>query len=156
VTGNSKAGIAVLGDYTTPTTTAGRIAVLQALIPNLPDAPSGSSSSGAIAGGGYLDEMSAGAAIQLQVELDAIAALSTSASGEYTVTAGDATNTYVDIPTGLATFTLAKSAWTVRRAGSVTANDLAATQAVAGTLHLAHVSTYTVTAGDIIAWRVSV
>ncbi len=65
---NSGQGVAPLNVYAgTP-----RAAVNQllALIPN----PDSTSSSGAIAGGGFLDEMSPAAAVQLRVELTALAA----------------------------------------------------------------------------------
>jgi hypothetical protein len=63
-------GIAVIGNYTTPATDALKVAALLALIPDL-DNPG---TSGAQAGGGFLDEMSPAAAVQLRVELTALQA----------------------------------------------------------------------------------
>lgn len=68
---DSTLGVQKIGDYTTGTPTP-RAAVqrLLALIPN----PDTTSSSGAVSGGGFLDEISPAAAIQLRVELAALAA----------------------------------------------------------------------------------
>lgn len=63
------AGLAVLGDYD-QATAGDAVDQLLDLIPN-PDAPHGS---GAVAGGGFLDEMSPGAAAQIRVELIAMKA----------------------------------------------------------------------------------
>lgn len=72
-------GIAAIGTYATANINATHsnavaakadIAVLIALIPNNDAA----GSSGAVAGGGFLDEMSPGAAAQLRVELNALLA----------------------------------------------------------------------------------
>lgn len=68
---NAKSGLAVLTDLTTGSpTNKQKIARLRALIPD----PDSTSTSGAQAGGGMLDEMSPAVAAQLQVELVAIEA----------------------------------------------------------------------------------
>lgn len=61
-------GIAVIGNYAGAANDAAAVDILIALIPN----PDSTSTSGAQAGGGNLDEMSAGAAAQLRVELAAL------------------------------------------------------------------------------------
>ena len=66
---NSGQGVQVLGDYAGKTK-AQQIDELLKLIPN----PDSTSSSGAVAGGGFLDEMSPPAAVQIRVELLAIQA----------------------------------------------------------------------------------
>ena len=63
-------GIASLVDYSAETTAGDAIDLLVALIPD----PDTTSSSGAQAGGGMLDEMSPVAAAQLRVELAALKA----------------------------------------------------------------------------------
>lgn len=77
---SAKTGLAVLGTYSnahsnatlaTSATVIANIDALTALIPN----SDSTSSSGSVAGGGFLDEMSPGAAAQLAVELAAIRAL---------------------------------------------------------------------------------
>lgn len=68
--GNSPQGVQVIGDYATPATPRKKVQALLALIPN----PDTTSSSGAVAGGGFLDEMSPAAAVNLRVELTALAA----------------------------------------------------------------------------------
>jgi len=74
--GNSTVGVQPIGDYTTPATDLLRV---QALVNLIPD-PDSLSSSGAVAvpqtavGNSYLDEMSPACAIQLRVELAALAA----------------------------------------------------------------------------------
>ena len=65
---DSTTGVQAIGDYSGAATAQDAIDTLLALIPN----PDSTSSSGAIAGGGFLDEMSPGAAIQLRVELAAM------------------------------------------------------------------------------------
>ena len=67
---SSAQGIQQIGDYATPATNAAKVNALLALIAN----PDTLSSSGAQAGGGFLDEMSPAAAVQLRVELTALAA----------------------------------------------------------------------------------
>lgn len=66
---NAPQGVQVIGDYSTGTDRA-KVNALLALIPNVDS----TSSSGAVAGGGFLDEMSPAAAVQLRVELTALAA----------------------------------------------------------------------------------
>lgn len=63
-------GIAAIGDYAAAGTDAAKVGRLLALIPNVDT----NSSSGAQAGGGFLDEMSPAAAVQLRVELTALMA----------------------------------------------------------------------------------
>lgn len=119
--------------------------------------PDDDSSSGAQAGGGLLDEMSPAALAQLRVELEAIktASAGSGASGQHTVTAGEATANLVDIVTGLADLTLANVAVTVTRAGSIVTADAVITEPVAGTIRVADGGvTYNVTAGDKINWAV--
>lgn len=65
----SSAGVQQIGDYTTPATAEDKVNALLALLPN----PDTTSSSGAIAGGGFLDEISPAAVVQLRVELTALA-----------------------------------------------------------------------------------
>ena len=113
-------GIAAIGTYGEALRSA-RVAELLTYIPD----PDSTSSSGSVAGGTngtnntYLDEMSPACATQLRVELNAIIATLSSADGQYTVTAGDATNTFIDIVTGIPVFTLANTSWSIRRAGSL-------------------------------------
>lgn len=64
-------GIAPIGAYAGSATAGAAIDKLIALIPD----PDTTSTSGAQAGGGNLDEMSAGAAAQLRVELTAMKAV---------------------------------------------------------------------------------
>lgn len=61
-------GIVALGNYAGAATDSAAVDILLALIPN----PDSTSSSGAIAGGGLLDEMSPPCAAQLRVELLAL------------------------------------------------------------------------------------
>lgn len=61
-------GIAAIGAYSGAATDAAAVQILIDLIPN----PDTASSSGAQAGGGFLDEMSPAAAVQLRVELIAL------------------------------------------------------------------------------------
>lgn len=63
-------GIQVIGDYDGAATPQAAVDELLALIPN----PDSTSSSGAQAGGGFLDEMSPAAAAQIRVELAALKA----------------------------------------------------------------------------------
>lgn len=154
---SAKTGIAPIGVYTNAGTHAQKVAVLAALIP---DPDNGTGSSGTIAGGGngslntYLDEMSPGAAVQLQVELIAMEAAFTGATGSYTVLAADVTATHATIVSGLADLTLANGSVTIWRAGTnVTAvAGGGITEPVAGTIQVASSGTYALTAGDIINW----
>lgn len=61
-------GIVKLGNYAGAASDSAAVDILIALIPN----PDSTSSSGAIAGGGLLDEMSPACAAQLRVELLAL------------------------------------------------------------------------------------
>lgn len=63
-------GIAPIGTYTGLTTAGAAIDVLIALIPN----PDTTSRAGAQGGGGFLDEMSPAAAVQLRRELTSLKA----------------------------------------------------------------------------------
>jgi len=67
---NSGQGVQVLGNYAGAANAQAKVDVLLALIPN----PDSTSSSGAVAGGGFLDEMSPPAAVQIRVELAALRA----------------------------------------------------------------------------------
>lgn len=119
--------------------------------------PDSTSSSGAIAHGGLLDEMSPAALAQLRVELAAIktASAGSGASGQHVVTAGEATANLVNIVTGLADLTLANVAVTVTRAGAIVTADAVITEPVAGTIRVADgAATYNTTAGDLVNWAV--
>jgi len=63
-----KTGLKALGNYAGAANDSAAVDVLIALLPN----PDTTSSSGAIAGGGLLDEISPAALSQLLVELDAL------------------------------------------------------------------------------------
>lgn len=67
---SSTTGIQVIGTYAAPATASVALAAFLALIPNI-DNPG---HSGAQAGGGFLDEMSPAAAVQLRVEVTAMIA----------------------------------------------------------------------------------
>ena len=128
---------------------------LLALIANPDTANLGGS--GAIAGGGFLDEMSPVAAIQLRVELNAInAAIGNPGGyrqGAHTVTAPEVTATQADIVTGLADITIANCIVSIKRAGVDVTRDAAVTEPVAGTIRVVSgASTYVLTAGDIISF----
>lgn len=64
-------GISPVGNYAGVTTAGAGIDRLVALLPN----PDTTSTSGAIAGGGFLDQMSPAAVVQLRVELAALRAV---------------------------------------------------------------------------------
>lgn len=66
----SSAGIQPIIDYGALADDDARVQALLDLIPN----PDSTSSSGATAGGGFLDEISPAAAVQLRVELTALLA----------------------------------------------------------------------------------
>lgn len=68
---NATTGLASYADFTGAADTDDIFDALLAIIPD-PDAPHGT---GAVAGGGFLDEMSPGAAAQIRVELLAAKAL---------------------------------------------------------------------------------
>lgn len=145
-------GIVQLGDYDSASTDT-NIDELLALLPD----PDDDSSSGAIAGGGLLDEISPAALTQLRVELEAIktGSAGSGASGQHLVTAGDAAANLVNIVTGLDDLTLANVAVTVTRAGAIVTADAVITEPVAGTIRVADGGvTYNTTAGDKINWAV--
>ena len=150
---NALTGIVALGTYTGKTLSD----AVQTLLDLIAD-PDSTSSSGAIAGGGLLDEMSPPAVAQLRVELlalqDAVQGGGDDvAYGFYTVVAADATANQTDIVTGLADTSLANIAVTITRAGSIVTADAAITEPTAGTIRVADgAATYVMTAGDIIAW----
>lgn len=153
--GSMKDGILSQIDFSTAPTIGGKIDLLLAAIPD----PDTTSTSGAIQGiAGFLDEMSPITAAELRVELGAMRTNVNGGNtevgvGQYTVTAGDAAANLVNIVTGLADLTLAKSSVKVTRAGSDVTTDAAITEPVAGTLRVADgASTYNTTAGDIIYW----
>lgn len=156
MTTHSLDGIVQIGAYTSGTV-ATNLTELKALIPD----PDSTSSSGAQAGGGNLDEMSPGAAAQLRVELAALIANGggggVSRYGSHVVTAGEVTATHADIVTGLADLTLSHGAVAIYRAGTnVTAVAGAGiTEVSAGTLRIADSGTYVLTAGDVVNWFAS-
>lgn len=148
-------GIAQIGAYDSDVLET-NIDELIALIPD-PDLMN-ATTSGAQAGGGNLDEMSAIAAAHLRIELEALktagGTASVLASGIHTVTAGEATANLVDIVTGIADLTVAEWCVTIWRSGSIIQSDQAVTENSAGTIRVADGATYSVTAGDIIVWAV--
>ena len=66
----SPQGVSTIGDYVSAGSDPAKVLRLLALIPDVDTV----NSSGAQAGGGFLDEMSPAAAVQLRVELTALAA----------------------------------------------------------------------------------
>lgn len=144
-------GIAAIGVYGNGTVAAD-IAELVALIPDVDT----TSTSGAQAGGGNLDEMSPIAAVQLRIELAEILAnttLDSLASGSHLVTAGEVTATQVDIVTGLANITLANGAVSIFRAGVNVTLDAAITESAPGTITIEDgAADYVLTAADKIVW----
>ena len=142
-------GLNAIGTYPAYGTLASRLAVLLSLIPD-PDAPHGT---GAVGGGGNLDEMSPGAAAQIRVELAAMSAASVSASGQYTVVTADDTAGLINITTGLADFTLSKTAISIYRAGTELLTARTLSKQTGGVLRITD-STYLATAGDIVNWNV--
>lgn len=154
---SAKTGVSAIGTYSGFTDSPSKIAVLQGLVPNA-DAVAGT---GAVGGGGqganntYLDEMSPGAATQIQVELDAMIAASQSAGGTYTMVAADDTANHTDIATGLADFTLSKTCCTIRRAGAVVTADAVFSKQTGAVFRIADGgATYVCTAGDVVEWHV--
>lgn len=150
--GTTKKGFAAYGSYATDGLNLTR---LLALIPD----PDTSPSQG---GAPWLDEMSPGAAAQLQTEIAAMSATGIAArSAIYTVTAGDVTATQSDIATGLLTAPLVPSAVVgtsiveIWRAGVNVTRDAAITSPSVGTLRVkSGASTYVLTAGDIVKYLV--
>lgn len=149
---SSGTGIVKLGTYASASSDA-NIDELLALLAD----PDSTSSSGAIAHGGLLDEMSPAALAQLRVELAAIKTASggAGAAGQYVVVAADDVANQHDIVTGLAAFTLANVAVTITRAGAIVTADAVISIPVAGTIRVADgAATYHLTAGDKINWAV--
>jgi hypothetical protein len=148
---SSTTGIVKLGAYSSNSVDA-NIDELLALLAD----PDSSSSSGAIAHGGLLDEMSPAALTQLRVELAAIKTASAGGgtSGQYTVVAADDTANLTNIVTGLADLTLANVAVSITRAGAIVTADAVISEPTAGTIRVADGSTYHLTAGDKINWAV--
>lgn len=148
---DSYTGIQPVGTYLGD---GGDIDRLLALIPN-PDTAN-SAGTGAIAGGGFLDEMSAVAAIGLRVELAAIQAAIGNPSGyrqgAQTVSAGDVTATHSDIVTGLADITLANCVIAIKRAGVNVTRDAVISEPVSGTIRVAAGTNYVLTAGDVVSF----
>lgn len=149
----STAGIAVIGAYDSDVF-ATNVDELIALIPN----PDTTDTSGAQAGGGNLDEMSAMAAAHLRVELAALKLGGSTgmvlAAGRYVAIAADATANQTDIVTGLADLTASEWAVTVWRAGVIVDDDAVITEPAAGTIRVADGATYVLTTGDVIIWAV--
>lgn len=151
---DSSTGLVPLGTYGV---NGNALQTIFDLIPNIDS----TSSSGSQAGGagGFLDEMSPVAAVQLRAELqaamDAFGAEGF-ATGQYTATAGDATADAMSIPTGLTDLTLSKCAISIFRAGTyVGPMESVITESPAGTIVItqdASTPIYTITAGDIVNW----
>ncbi len=149
----AETGIVQIGDYDTPGTLGAKVLALKALLAD----PDTTNTSGAIAGGGLLDEMSPPALAQLRVELDALALAITGgaddiAYGQYTCVAADDTAGLVNIVTGLADTAITAIAVTIVRSGSIVQSDQVVTEPSAGTIRVADGSSYAVTAGDVITW----
>lgn len=149
ITGLQPVGTYVDGELAT------NLAELLRVIPD-PDAPHGT---GAVAGGGHLDEMSPGAAAQLRVEVLAAGGgdseTANFASGSHTITAGEASANLVDITTGLDDFTLSKSAVSVWNATTLATSDAVISKQAGGVLRIADGSTYNTVAGYVIRWAVN-
>ena len=143
-------GIVKLGTYTGSPAVA--VDTLLGLLPN----PDSTSSSGAIAGGGLLDEISPPAVAQLRTELTAmktafLSGFTQVAYGQYVATAADATATLLNIVTGLTDLDLAQCAVTVFRAGAEITTAKTLSEPTAGTLRIAN-GTYVIAAGDVVNW----
>ena len=137
-------GIVALGSYTP----SANIDTLLNLLAN----PDTTSSSGAIAGGGLLDEMSPAALAQLRVELTAMkGGFAQVAWGQYTVVAADDTANQINITTGLTDLDLAQCAVLIFRAGAEITTAKTISEPSAGVLRIAD-STYQATAGDVVNW----
>lgn len=144
--GNATSGLEVIGDYLHDGTD---VDVLLALIPD----PDATGSSGAVAGGGFLDEMSPACAAQLRVELEAMVVEGADFRvGSHTVTAGEVTATQTDIVTGLANLTLANCIIAIKRAGVNVTRDAVISEPAAGTIRVKDGANYVLTAGDIITY----
>lgn len=148
-------GIAALVDYSAIGDNRAKIQALMDLIPD----PDTTNTSGAQAGGGFLDEISPVAAVGLRVEIAALKAAieegvgDAYAFGSHVVSAGEATANQADIVTGLADITIANCVVDVKRAGVTVKADAVVTEPVAGTIRVADgAATYNMTAGDVITW----
>jgi hypothetical protein len=144
-------GILPINTYTQPLTSA--IAQLLALIPD----PDTTSTSGAQAGGGFLDQMSPAAATQLRVEIQKLADLVDGgadgvAFGTYTMVSADDSTGSKDIVTGLADTAANNYSVSIWRSGSIVISDQVISEPSPGTLRIADGSTYKLTAGDIVVW----
>lgn len=154
---SATSGIQPIGTYAGVVGGAARVNVLAGLVPNVDT----TGSSGAVAGGTngasntYLDEMSPACAVQLQVELSALAAAEPSASQVYVAVAADAAANLVNFNSGLGALTLTNCAVTVWRAGVNVTSDAVITTPSAGVLRIANGATYHVTTGDQIVFRAS-
>ena len=132
---------------------------IQALIDLIPDVDTLDSSGAGQGGMGFLDEMSPVAAVQLRVELLALQGEIEGGSGEayatgdYEVTAGDATANEATVDTGIVTdavfTTLVVS---IERGGASVKADAVVTDNGDGTFTVSEDTTYAVTAGDTISW----
>lgn len=155
----SPSGIQPINDYTALSSNEARIDAFIDLFPDVDTART----SGSQAGGGFLDEMSPGAAVQIRVEAEALeAALEVGRGdtggyqyGSYVASADDETATLANIVTGLADFTLANSVVDITRGGVSVKADAVVTKPTAGTLRVADGgTTYDLAAGDVITWAV--
>lgn len=141
------AGLQVIGTYANVNGGTN----IDSLLDAIPD-PDAAHGTGAVAGGGHLDEMSPGCAAQLRVELAALLAAN-GVGGRHTVTADEAAANLVNIVTGVVGMTLAHCSATVWRAGVNVTVDAVLSEPVDGTLRIADGgATYNTTAGDIIVW----
>lgn len=154
----SSTGISTLGTYGTGTN-SDKIQSLLDLIPDPDTLGSSGASAGGGAGAGFLDEMSPSAAVQLRVELAALQADIDAgegdryANGSYTAIAGDATANEITIDTGLTTEdALGTIIVDIKRSGVSVKADALVTDNEDGTFTISEVSTYAVTAGDIVTW----
>lgn len=147
--GNSTTGFLPSGVYTGD---GGDLNRLLALIPN----PDTTSSSGAIAGGGFLDEISPVAAVQLRVEIAAIQAAIGDGGGyrigSVVMSAGDVTATQMNIVTGLTNITLANCVIAIKRAGVNVTRDAVISEPTPGTIRVAAGTNYVMTAGDVVTY----
>lgn len=139
----STTGIQALGTYAADGTA---VATLLALLADPDTSPSQS-------GGGFLDEMSPSALVQLRVELAAMQAAGNNYRvGSSVMSAGEVTATLKDIVTGLADLTLANCIIAIKRAGVNVTRDAVITEPVAGTIRVAAGTNYVMTAGDVVSY----
>lgn len=160
-TNASLVGIQTIGTYGSDI--GANLNQLLALIPDPDSARNAPGGTGAVAGAsqspvgaGFLDEMSPGAAAQLRVELFAMGAGNSAAqdfaSGEYTITADDATANLVDIVTGMTDLVLNQCAISVWNGSTLATSDAVITEPTPGTIRVADGSTYNTVAGYRIVW----